>query len=444
MGYLMRAHILKTGFVSGVLLCASMYAATVAASKEEPHSDPFKSCVSGECHAPIIQHKYLHGPLAVGQCTVCHAPLPGPDHKFRIMQKEADMCLTCHKRVDTEKFLHDPVAEGLCLKCHDPHGSASPSQIRISPVTRLCNDCHDPVATRKHTHKPVAEGDCLSCHGAHGSKAGKLLKASGSKLCFQCHDDMGPAAAGAKNKDIHLAKENCADCHRPHDSDYAGLLVRLPLDLCFGCHDDLKESIKSSEFKHEAVTEGQACIECHTAHNSRFPSLLRGQVSDLCFSCHDDLKAAIAAAKFKHRPVEDNACGSCHLPHGSRHSNLLFAELPPGTSASYDSAGYAFCFSCHKETIVRDRYTDDLTGFRNGSLNLHYLHVNKENNGRTCLNCHSGHAANQPKQIRDEAPYGSWKYTIRFTKNETGGSCATGCHEEYAYDRINPVQLKAR
>ena len=37
---------------------------------------------------------------------------------------------------------------------------------------------------------------------------------------------------------------------------------------------------------------------------------------------------------------------------------LLFADYPTGTSSAYDPAKYAFCFSCHAERIVRERYVD--------------------------------------------------------------------------------------
>jgi hypothetical protein len=93
--------------------------------------------------------------------------------------------------------------------------------------------------------------------------------------------------------------------------------------------------------------------------------------------------------------------------------------------------------------MVRERYTDTDTDFRNGRLNLHYLHVNQENGGQTCRACHSAHAGNQPKLIRDQAPSGSWSIPLQFKKSNTGGSCLAGCHGEYTYDRVNPVRLKA-
>ena len=423
----MFPHTFKTVLVFTALLSIAVYTVTGSATKEEKHSDPFKSYVSAECHADVIQHKYLHGPLVIGQCTVCHAPLPGPDHKFRTQQDDAVLCGECHNPVNTDKFLHDPVAEGRCLECHDPHGSAEPSQIRISPIAKLCDDCHDPF-TRKYTHDPVSKGECLSCHTAHGSKEQKLLNVSGRRLCFECHEELTPAAAGGR--EIHLAKEDCAGCHYPHDSVYPNLLTGKPLELCFRCHEDLKERLKSEEFKHEAVTDGQACLECHKAHISQLRALLREPSGDLCYTCHDDLKASIDAAKFRHQPVEDNACDSCHLPHSSKYAKLLLAESPTGGYSPYDPARYALCFSCHDEEIAGERYTETFTDFRNGALNLHYLHVNKEVNGRTCASCHEAHASSHPKLIRDEALYGNWRVQIQFTKTETGGSCSAGCHDE--------------
>lgn len=421
-----------------------VFAATVAAVQEEKHSDPNRSCTSSECHPEIIQHKYLHGPLTLGECTVCHAPLPGNEHKFRYLNSEAKMCVTCHRPVNTGSFPHEPVAEGKCIECHDPHGSEAQAHIRKSSLVELCNDCHDPVANRRRRHEPVERGECLECHSAHGSEEANLLNATGNEFCFQCHEEQNPIGANGKSRKIHLAEEVCADCHRSHDSDYSGLLAEPPLALCFHCHEDLKKEVDSSEFKHEAISEGQACLECHKAHNSTFTPLLRKAETALCFSCHENVKTQVEQAEFKHRPIMDKNCLSCHAPHASSHRKRLFEDAPFATYMAYDPSHYAFCFTCHEETITRDRYTDQFTDFRNGELNLHYLHVNKETKGRACMDCHSGHASDQPKIIRSSRTFGKWESPIKFTKTETGGSCTTGCHEDYKYDRINPEQLNAQ
>jgi hypothetical protein len=163
----------------------------------------------------------------------------------------------------------------------------------------------------------------------------------------------------------------------------------------------------------------------------------------LCFTCHEELKARIDAAQFIHQPVKDSSCDSCHLPHSSRYVHRIFAESPVGSYSPYDPARYALCFSCHEQEITEERYTEMFTDFRNGALNLHYLHVNRDVDGRTCFTCHDVHTSNRPKLIRDETSYGSWRAPIRFIKTETGGSCSPGCHEEFGYDRVSPLQLKA-
>lgn len=420
-----------------------------AFTQQQKHSDPSRSCVSSKCHPDIVKHKYLHGPLKIGQCTVCHAPLPGTEHKFELLETEAKLCLMCHRRVGTKGYiLHDPIAKGECLGCHDPHGSEDIFQLRKTPTVQLCNECHHkkPVLTRKYAHKPVAEGKCLACHRAHESKAKNLLDASGSRLCLeQCHEKMRPVIVAGKEQKTHLASEDCAKCHKAHDSDYPSLLTRSPVELCLdGCHKEIKENMKSSKFKHDPMTKELACAECHRAHDNKFGHLLRKPEADLCFTCHDKLQNRIETAKFEHRPVADKSCLSCHVPHDSSYSNLLFAPNPSDASMAYDPAEYAFCFSCHSDKITRERYTTTDTDFRNGRLNLHYLHVNKKTDGVTCRVCHRDHAGNQPKLIPDRMQFGDWVTSFRFEKSDTGGSCFTGCHWEYAYDRIHPVQPGVR
>jgi predicted CXXCH cytochrome family protein len=447
--FIMRIFIRSVGLAFFMLL-AFLLAATATPQKEQKHSDPSRSCVSSECHPAVMKHKYLHGPLRVkiGQCTVCHAPLPGSDHKFKLVETEEKLCLTCHKRVDPPGYiLHDPIAKGKCLVCHDPHGSEQQQHVRKSPAVKLCNECHNkkPVLTKKFPHTPAGRGECLGCHRPHAAKEKKLLDASGRQLCLEkCHEKMRPVTVGGKEQKLHLAAEDCTKCHSSHDSNYPALLTKSPAALCLdGCHKEIKENIESSKFKHDAMTKELACVECHRAHDNKFGGLLRKPETELCFTCHEEVQTQIATAKFKHRPASDKWCIACHLPHGSMYNKLLFAEYPSTTISAYDPAKYSLCFTCHREEMVRERYVDNQTNFRNGRLNLHYLHVNRGNAGHTCRACHIEHASNQPAHIREKVSSGDWVIPIKFTKNKAGGSCLTGCHKEYTYDRANPVQLSA-
>jgi len=49
------------------------------------------------------------------------------------------------------------------------------------------------------------------------------------------------------------------------------------------------------------------------------------------------------------------------------------------------------------------RSTLTATGFRDGDVNLHYVHVNREKKGRSCRACHDIHAGNDNKLMRE--PY---------------------------------------
>ena len=102
---------------------------------------------------------------------------------------------------------------------------------------------------------------------------------------------------------------------------------------------------------------------------------------------------------------------------------------------------YDLCFDCHEDSIVKDPQTTTLTKFRNGDKNLHYVHVNKEERGRTCRACHEVHASKQPHQIRDGVPYGPNGYILKvnFTQTPTGGSCARTCHEMRSYTNSLPA-----
>ena len=132
--------------------------------------------------------------------------------------------------------------------------------------------------------------------------------------------------------------------------------------------------------------------------------------------------------------------------HGSASPQCAWAlakEYPSQFYAPFQKENYELCFGCHSEDLVLTKETSDLTDFRNGDLNLHYLHVNKERRGRTCRSCHATHASNLPNHVRESVPYGTWSLPIGFNKKSSGGSCTPGCHLPKDYDRKNPVDYSA-
>jgi predicted CXXCH cytochrome family protein len=313
----------------------------------------------------------------------------------------ANKCLECHAKVVEKKVIHKPVAEG-CDKCHKSNGKEHPKNEvdgfeLILPVPQLCYTCHEEKSILKEqVHSPIKEGDCLSCHDIHSSKGEHLLSTA-------------------------------------------------PPGLCFSCHTDLKKKIEASPVQHAAVKEMKACINCHSPHSSSQKKILVKAQPDLCYSCHDkviqvgtrtipNMKALVTKSKYVHGAIDNNGCTICHNPHASENNYLLIKPFPSGNYSAADKDNYALCLDCHESSLFQEPVTTELTGFRNGDKNLHFVHVNKEK-GRTCLDCHNVHASNKLFLIADDVKFGQWRMPIRFNKLPKGGSCAPGCHSEKKYER---------
>lgn len=297
----------------------------------------------------------------------------------------------CHSGKAEKKFVHLPVKEGDCPSCHKPSGQKHPKfrkeafLLTDNGKAGLCAECHERKDTKKNVHSPVAAGDCLDCHDPHQSGNKFQLKEEGAALCYICHE---------KSK-----------LDRP--------------------------------FPHQPVAEGK-CLNCHDPHQSDHKYMLKAGGADLCMNCHNK---AEFAGKYVHKPVADGDCTACHAAHGTSQHHLLKGAVPAEMYQSFDKSNFALCFGCHSNTITDSLRTDSETNFRNGMINLHYLHVNKASKGRSCKVCHDPHAAGQPHLISTRIPgFGRWRIPIRYTRTRVGGTCVVGCHKPKSYDRIDPVQ----
>jgi predicted CXXCH cytochrome family protein len=305
-------------------------------------------------------------------------------------------------------------------------------------ATEYCatRECHNSYKKKKYVHEPVAKGVCKLCHKLIDPKKHSFqLVRTGRELCGNCHPEQ------AKGKYLHepVAKSQCLECHNPHGSDNKFLIpVARLADLCLKCHKKKEHPTNP----HQPFAEGK-CIECHRNHNSNYRPLLKSNQRQLCFSCHKETKAELDKFKYIHKPVVDRGCGACHEPHGSDYFRILVKEYTPEFYAPFDMANFQLCFSCHKENKFLVKETENVTDFRNGQTNLHYLHVNNPEWGRTCRTCHATHASNEPRHLRKAVPFGGWEIPIQFEKTATGGSCSPGCHAPRAYDRREPVDYKS-
>ena len=414
-----------------------------------------ESCVTAECHATYKEKKHLHGPMELDDCRACHKPVDPSEHTWQLLQSVTDLCQSCHLEVATMKNVHEPLKAGDCLQCHDPHSSDNKFFLHKNTVAEQCAECHDTTAHKEFLHGPVAVGECTICHDSHSSDYTGLLKVEPKELCFSCHTMT--AEEFKQYEYVHEpAKGECVGCHDPHGAANAQMIKNDLTALCFSCHGDIQKISETAKVKHDMITVEGGCLKCHTPHASTVKKLLKSDPETLCLSCHSESqkindKETLAPftnelkdKKFLHGPVADRDCNGCHQAHGSDHFRLLIKDYPPQFYSPYAAEKYDLCFSCHPNALAQTAKTVDLTEFRNGSENLHFLHVNKDYRGRTCRACHQTHASNLPKHIRETVPYGMWELPVQFEKTETGGVCTPGCHVAKEYDRKNPVDYAAQ
>jgi len=305
------------------------------------------------------------------------------------------------------------------------------------------------------SHAPFEAGDCSICHQKNDPKNPGPLVKSGNELCYTCHEEFVDIMT---RKFKHVpATQNCTNCHNPHNSRERKLLVAEQTALCFRCHEDVKGMAEKSKVKHAALGTGAKCANCHNPHGANVEHLLVLLPFDLCVSCHSqdgvsdgrgatltNFKKWLDENKVWHAPVEAKDCSACHKTHGSDNFRLLVSEYPAKFYAPYDPKNYGLCFGCHNEKVVEVAETTTLTNFRDGSRNLHYLHVNKADRGRTCRACHEVHASKQEHHIREGVPYGTkgWVLKLNYTKTANGGSCAKTCHDTKTYANKTSVEKK--
>lgn len=198
----------------------------------------------GKGTLPLVFRSYSVHPALGDGCDGCHLPTNG---KLQVKdQKKA--CYSCHddfEKADRgeQRFLHEPVAKGECTSCHDPHFSALP---KLQRDAKGCVACHESYPLRGSIHRPVRDGRCTACHDPHAGSAPKQLVRGGNALCIECHVDShlhhrGIAAAGTMtvlSPDVPRDGRSlsCLACHLPHQSEQERLLQIHREGLCRKCH----------------------------------------------------------------------------------------------------------------------------------------------------------------------------------------------------------------
>lgn len=350
--------------------------------------------------------------------------------------------------------VHLPLAVCLLLGFVGLHAAEPPPV----PKTRVNNMA--PVAAGEKigsAHAAFESGDCALCHQNADPRNPGPITGAVNQLCLGCHDDF-KEVLGRKSSHV-AATTSCSNCHNPHNSTLPKLLTDEPGVGCVSCHEKVRDQANHSLVRHDALSTGGKCLNCHNPHGSNVEHLLTQLPVNLCISCHNkddtkdnhgrtltNFKQLLADNPRQHSPVASGDCSACHNPHGYDNFRLLNQEYPAGFYATFEIKNYALCFECHEERLVTDAETTTQTKFRDGRRNLHYLHVNKTERGRTCRACHEVHAAKQKALIRESVPYGpkNWPLKLNYTKTDTGGTCTKTCHTTRSYDNTAAAALQKK
>ena len=415
-------------------------------------------CLTSGCHVQLTQTRWVHGPTAIGACSVCHVSEGAPEaHEFSPSGASQETCFSCHPSDSSREHIHDPYGNVQCLECHDPHGGDRKSLIVTPTTAELCESCHAKVVATSE-HRPVADGECTSCHSAHTSQHEHLLLRKEEELCGGCHREYREFlpesfAQGTSVANVHpaLLESGCRPCHNAHGGEYSPLLEQPMRDVCESCHETIFTGLSGAATVHGAFEGESACVLCHSPHASVQDHLLRDFGEGLCFRCHNEkiisssgdeianIQALLADAAVLHQPVAHGDCTVCHLAHFSDQRSLLRHDYPDDIYADFTDGAYGLCFQCHDQTLVENEFST-LTWFRDGDRNLHYVHVNREK-GRACDICHEPHGGAQANLVRDTFPLGPgrWPMPINYESTDTGGTCTSACHEVESYDNTGLV-----
>lgn len=389
------------------------------------------------CHEDVTAGDTVHMAVDMNGCLGCHNP-HGGDHEKLLTDAMPGLCFMCHEDNMEGKQVHMALEMDGCTGCHSPH-SGDHTALLTAAMPDLCFQCHDgELFSDEFVHGPVGAGDCATCHAAHSSANATLLTDVQPQLCTQCHMDQD-FSDGSATSHTALEMDGCTGCHNPHASANTMQLIAPRSEMCGLCHTTADEAMEMN-VPHAPVLEEGGCFSCHNPHGSAYSPILLKPVSQLCGNCHNgktvdglDIRTKLADSTDLHFPVAGGECAGCHGPHGADHAALLVMAYPDRFYAPFEEGAYELCFMCHDPVVFEEPESED-TGFRHGSRNLHYLHVNKEK-GRTCRACHDVHGVNGEHLVRDTVRFGKWDLPVGFEPTEGGGTCNAGCHKPYSYQR---------
>ncbi|MHC4475458.1 MAG: cytochrome c3 family protein [Planctomycetota bacterium] len=123
---------------------------------------------------------FVHEPTRNCKDNPCHDMSKKPASLRPDFTKEPpELCFDCHPDTDysgSMNYVHGPVAVGDCMVCHEEHRSKH-KHLLTAPVPELCYQCHQQTTVESiPDHSQESYSGCLGCHEGHLSSARGLLK----------------------------------------------------------------------------------------------------------------------------------------------------------------------------------------------------------------------------------------------------------------------------
>lgn len=195
-------------FVDNEKSCVSCHDMEPTLSSLRPQTPEDSPCYT--CHARKDNNSFTHQPAAQWTCFSCHEVQRG-ERKYTAPKPDQKVCYPCHnyevKDWKKKKLMHGPTAVGHCTLCHNPHGSSWPALLKMQ-TTDLCVNCHEdkatgvhviagfygkghPVRGVRHPLIPDKEFTCAGCHNPHAGNSQNLLHQENNNMtayCTFCHD----------------------------------------------------------------------------------------------------------------------------------------------------------------------------------------------------------------------------------------------------------------
>ena len=162
----------RTAIIMLTIFALSLVCATGASEQKDTRGIASPSQTSQADNAAAMSWA---GHESIKECHSCHedAASDEPPLKAPVPQ----LCESCHTAFsDLPGRVHGPVATGQCMICHEPHQAARPSLLKRS-TPDLCRQCHEAAnLAQVKDHLAPAYAQCQVCHEAHAGPGRMLLK----------------------------------------------------------------------------------------------------------------------------------------------------------------------------------------------------------------------------------------------------------------------------